>query len=310
MAIFTTRGYLHPTAPFDFSQSLHFLERSTASQEAFFSDNGILSCTLAVNGSGVLAQMRSVGSVSEPKLEYRLTSLQPLPEITRLTALDQLARFLGLYDNISQFYLLAREDSRFAPLVEQLYGYHQTTFLSPFSAAVWTLWIQHGSLSDAQKRHRVIRELCGPPLPFAGSIYQAFPEPEQVLNAHPERLKLRIRNQDLFEKLLLLSRYFHWQQDDFWAHAPEAELCKALRELGLFAPEGITFFITRGLGRWDPALLNGQRFVRHYNSIYQQENGDNISGISGSYGNWRHYWAHYLQVSGMIVRESNTLYRA
>jgi DNA-3-methyladenine glycosylase II len=48
---------------------------------------------------------------------------------------DRIGFFPSLEDDLQVFYALAEEDPAFEPVMQELYGYHQVKFLSPFEKA-------------------------------------------------------------------------------------------------------------------------------------------------------------------------------
>src|SRR5207237_10423909 len=92
-----------------------------------------------VEGQIISFQLTSAGTVDAPKLEYTLFSEQPISDAVKHTAVDRVSFFLSLDDDLRPFYQIGLDDPDFAPIVQELYGYHQVKFLTPFESACWAV---------------------------------------------------------------------------------------------------------------------------------------------------------------------------
>src|SRR5690349_23285412 len=128
----TAGGHLRPQAPFDFSLALAFLSRFRPNQHEQTLDDETLTRALAIAGQPIAFRVTSTGTIEEPYLRYTLISDQPIFAATERAVADRIRFFLSLDDDLRPFYTLAEADTPFAPIIEQLYGYHQVKFLTPF----------------------------------------------------------------------------------------------------------------------------------------------------------------------------------
>src|SRR5689334_11835773 len=126
---YTETGHLTPTPPFDFAKSLNFLGSFAPMQGEQTLATSTLTKAVYIEGQIIAFQLTSVGTVEEPILEYILFSDQPIRNSVKSRALDSISFFLSLNDDLCPFYRIGREDSDFAPIVQELYGYHQVKFL-------------------------------------------------------------------------------------------------------------------------------------------------------------------------------------
>jgi DNA-3-methyladenine glycosylase II len=62
---------------------------------------------------------------------------------------------LSLGDDLRPFYAVAETDPAFAPLVQELYGYHQVKFLMPFENACWAILSQRNLISVSHNVKRL-----------------------------------------------------------------------------------------------------------------------------------------------------------
>ena len=125
MDLHTQQGQLTPVAPFDFDKALEFLGYfKPISGEQVVTQRELVKA-LHQNGQTVVFRLVSTGTPDQPSLEYTLYAAEELNQETTQAMLDRISFFLGLNDDLKPFYALAAEDKAFAPIIDELYGYHQ-----------------------------------------------------------------------------------------------------------------------------------------------------------------------------------------
>jgi hypothetical protein len=122
--MYSDTGYLTPTPPFDLAKSLDFLGAFPPMQNEQALAERSLTKAIGVGGQTVAFQVVAQGTVKEPQLAYTLFAEQPLSAATKTAALDCIAFFLSLADDLRPFYAIARQDPHVVPLVEQGYWAH------------------------------------------------------------------------------------------------------------------------------------------------------------------------------------------
>src|SRR4051794_26520630 len=130
MKEYTAEGHLRPRPPFDFAPALTFLRGFPLTRDEQTLGEQTLTRALAIAGQPIAFQVTSTGSVDAPTLHYSLVSPQPIFAAMQRAVADRLAFFLSLDDDLAPFYARAAEDAAFAPVLQQLYGYHQVKFLT------------------------------------------------------------------------------------------------------------------------------------------------------------------------------------
>jgi DNA-3-methyladenine glycosylase II len=245
----------------------------------------------------VAFQLTSTGSVEEPELRYVLLSEQPLGEGVQRRALDRIALYLSLEDDLGPFYRLGREDPLFAPVVERLYGYHQVKFLSPFEAGCWAVLTQRNAMSEARKMRAVLVKRYGGSIEVEGATHWAFPEPAQLAIADPADLGAIADNERKGEYMQALARAFDQVSDDFLLSAPYAEVEAWLRGIKGVGAWSAAFILLRGLGRPErvPMEKNTLRAISRVYAGGKALSEEEAKEIAERYGAWRGYWAHYLR---------------
>jgi DNA-3-methyladenine glycosylase II len=111
-------GELPARAPFDFAQSLAFVEEFAPVRGEQRLAEGTLTKALRLGGHTIVFALHAAGTVERPAVAYRLWSAEPLPDDVLQAALERISFFLSLNDDLTPFYAIAREDAAFAPIVE------------------------------------------------------------------------------------------------------------------------------------------------------------------------------------------------
>ncbi|MGL4609967.1 MAG: hypothetical protein ACRCYY_09825 [Trueperaceae bacterium] len=127
---------LKPKAPFDFQQTLNFLEDHKANGIVRNILDDELRFAMNVLGKPVAFFVKSLGTVKKPRLELTLFA-KKLDDSVVQAAKEQLIFYLSLEDDLEPFYNLANKDPAFAPISKALYGYHQVKFPSIFTSVCW-----------------------------------------------------------------------------------------------------------------------------------------------------------------------------
>lgn len=293
--------HLPATPPFDFDRSLAFLTSfPTMSGEHGVSGRTI---TRAVREGGRLlaARLCAADPADGPGLRCELltaASDAPLDEKETEAVADRLSFFLGLADDLGDFYRTGREDSAFRPVLERLNGYHQVKFPSPFEMLCWAILAQRVPLPVARKMKQAIVEHVGNRVLVAGETHWAFPEADQLLPLTETELLALVGNQRKAGYLYQLVR--HWQQmDEGWLRtAPYQEVEERLLAIPGIGPWSASFALIRGLGRME-FLTTDKEMQRAAARVYGRAVGEEeLVEMAARYGDLKGYWGHYLRVSG------------
>jgi DNA-3-methyladenine glycosylase II len=129
------QGTLTPKPPFDFDKALEFLGHFRPAMGEQKTHDGILTKAISINGQMVVFRLQSIGTLDAPELAYILYSDSAISDDLHMAVRDRIGFFLSLHDDLHPFYAIAEEDPAFEPVMQELYGYHQVKFLSPFENA-------------------------------------------------------------------------------------------------------------------------------------------------------------------------------
>ncbi len=300
MKLHTVDGELTPVAPFDFNRSLKFLgEFKPISGEQSVTDTGLIKA-VRENGHNVAFRLQSTGTIEQPSLAYTLFSPERLDGATRQAVLNRISFFLSLDEDLKPFYRLGEQDPHFAPIIKELYGYHQVKFLTPFEVACWAILSQRNLMTVAQKMKQTLTGHFKNGVEIDGHCYLAFPDAEQVATLSAGQLNDLIRNERKAETLSGVAAAFTHADENFLRTAPYAEAEKWLRAIKGIGEWSASFILLRGLGRMEWVPVGEVKLQEAAGQIYrpgQPLDLEDLKNLGQPYGQWQGYWAHYLRVA-------------
>ncbi|WP_327088729.1 hypothetical protein OIE66_41555 [Nonomuraea sp. NBC_01738] len=276
--------------PFDFAPALRFLGHFPPTEGEQRAGQGTLTKAFRVEGRTVLARLTELDGHAGLRCEHD----EKLPAEVRAALADRVSFYLSLDDDLTGFYDLGRADPAFAPVIEELHGYHQVKFPTPLESLFWAVLAQRTPLRGAANAKRAFMTAFGEE---AGG-HLAFPDLAQVLELSPERMTELAANKVKGKRLYDAVRGWAEVDEDFLRHAPQADVDAFLRSLPGIGPWASSFILIRGLGRMaatplDKPLLDAAR--RHYGSGLAEPE---MLKFAEGYGPWQGYWAHYLRAAG------------
>ena len=295
----TETGYITPTAPFDFAKTLNFLGFFPATQGEQIVTEQALTKAVYVSGKLIGFRVSSTGTIEEPRLEYMLFSEQTIEDATKNAAIDRITFFLSLDDDLHTFYAIGREDSDFAPIVQELYGYHQVKFLTPFEIACWAVLTQRNPMNMSQKMKKSLIDRYGGTITIDGTTYSAFPEAERMIHVSEDELTDVVRNARKAEYLVAVIKAFSDVDEHFLRTGDYDEVEAWLRSIRGFGAWSSSFVMVRGLGRMERLTSNEKVMLTAASRLYghgKDLSRAEIERIGERYGDYQGYWGHYLRV--------------
>lgn len=277
--------------PFDFSKSVSFLCSFAPGEGDQQVASGRLHKALRVAGRDVWVEVGpGPGGVA---VEISADGLDDsLVELTK----DRVRFWLSLDDNLSGFYRVAQDDPGFAPVVEQLHGYHQVKFATPWENVAWAILATRCPLAVARaSKDRLVEALSsvtadGLPLPF--------PDAEQVAQAGRDRVAELVGNQRKADYLLGAAHKWPSLSEQELRHGGLDEATRMLTSLPGIGPWSAQFVLVRGLGRME-ILPDDKALCRAAARAYGRAvSPADLPDLAERYGSQRGYWAHYLRASG------------
>lgn len=286
---------LSATQPFDFTHSLRFLGQfAPAKGEQSVSSHSLTKAVL-INNQVVAFR---VSTTDEPnKLNLEFVSDAPISDETAAAVQDRAAFYLSLDDDLKPFYALAQNDEAFAPLVQELYGYHQVKFMTPFENACWAVLSNRNRLNIASVMKNRLTEALGAAIMLDGQRYPAFPEPRHLLEVDPVEVQAIIRHAQKGEFLVHVARAFDGMDEMWLREAPYEEVEKWLLNIRGIGAWSSSFVMIRGLGRVDYLRIPETRLVEAASRLYGRRlSVDEVIALAQNYPGYQGYWAHYVRV--------------
>jgi len=286
--------FLKASAPFDFAPALRFLSgfRPTAGEQDV--TDGVLTKAFRANGQTVLVRLAQ----EESGVRCTRHATEEISAATAEAVADRVSFYLSLDDDLSEFYDLGRADPAFAPIIDELHGYHQVKIPTPLENAVWAVLSQRalGSVAAAGKRALVAE--IGNEVEYEGKTHLAFPDAEQLASLTPGRVAELVGNQRKGTQLHGLFQGWLKEDEEFLRHGPYQEVKDFLLGLPGIGPWSSTFVLIRGLGRVDEVPIEKALLAAASRVYGRAVNEAGLRRLAEPYGRWAGYWAHYLRVAG------------
>jgi DNA-3-methyladenine glycosylase II len=303
MKLYSAAGQLRPASPFDFEQSLDFIQRFPPMLGEQTLASRKLAKTISIHTQPVLFELQSDGSIDAPQLQYQLYSTTPIEAETQRLVEDRMRFFLSLDDPLDDFYALARADQPFWAVVQGMYGLHQVKFLTPFEIAVWAVLTQRLPMAIARNLKQALKAAYGSCMEINGVVHTAFPEAAQLITVSPEELSGIIKNERKVEYLMAVTRAFYQVDEQFLRSGPYQEVEDWLLNIKGIGDWSAHFILVRGLGRVErlsltPNSVNEKAMVEAVSRVYspgKSLDDRDILRLAEPYGDWQGYWAYYLR---------------
>ena len=293
------RDALAASPPFDFAKSLDYLRRfpPPALDQAVAEDSFIKAFRL--DGQTLAASVSGAVVSGMPGLQYTLYANGKVSADLERDFQERLRSFLSLDDDLRPFYDLAVKDPQFAPVVQELYGYHPVRFASPFEAAVWAILSQRNRMTTARNMYRSLARRFGHAAELDGVTCWAFPEPQDIAGCSEGDVAFAARNLRRGEFLIDAARAFALVPPDFLSTAEHAEVEAWLLGINGIGPWSAGFILLRGLGRAATVPLLDRVILEAASRLYGGGitlDVSEVRRIAQRYHPWEGYWAHYIRI--------------
>ena len=304
-AVTSTVQTIHPQPPFSFLQALAFLGRFPPTLGERAISKGAALGAARLSGQTVGFRVWAEGDANAPVLNCELHADGQLTDHTTQAAVARIGTWLGVADDLKPFYALAASDPPFMRVVQQLYGYHQVRFFTPFENACWAVLGQRTPMSVAQAAKRGLMSRYAGWTTVNGQEFQAFPEPADLAAASLTELSDIVRSARKGERLQRIAQAFEQTGAAALDAMSTDDLGAWLRELPGIGPWSSMFVVLRGFGRPDAPLQIGAAatFDRELLTAAQRVYGmhlteQGLAEIIERYDGYRGTWGHYLRVAG------------
>jgi DNA-3-methyladenine glycosylase II len=298
------QGTLRPAAPFDFDQSLDFIQTfSPMHGEQLVSETTLTRAAWA-SQTPVAFKLRATGTVEGPEVLYELYADEALSEADAVALLRRITVYLSLDDDLQPLYDLIDADPPFVAIKRELYGYHQVKFLTPFENTCWTILSQRNLLQIAQRMKRVLIKEFSACVEVAGMQFWPFPGAKTVVQASLEDLTRLLRNSRRAEYVLGAAAAFCDVDDKFLREGPYDEVFRWLCGIPGVGDWSAALIMIRSLGRMERIPHGDKSLMRIAGQIYgdgQPVTPEELQRLADRYGDLQGYWAHYMRATGRLV---------
>lgn len=299
-------GSLEARPPFDFEKSLWFIERFRPMSGEQDVSGGMLTKALMVDGRTVV--FRVGAERGGAGLHYELFSEREMGGDLAEGVARQVSFFLSLEDDLTPFYAIAKEDTKFYPTVKQLVGLHHVKFPTLFEISCWTILAQRSQMPVAHKAKAALVERFGGSLQLDGKTYTAFPDHAALKAASVKDILAATRNRRSTERLSSLVSSFEDLDEGFLKSAPYDKAEERLKRMKGIGDWSAQFILFRGLGRIQRLQYNMGPVIKMMEDVYGPEM--TLDEINRTYGEWSGYWSLYLWGSSMASRPADEFTRS
>ena len=305
MSLYSFEGTLKHVPPFDFSMSLEFLSDFSPMRNEQEVKTNSLTKAVEISGRTVAFEVTSLGNVEDPKLKFVAYAETDFTNEVEKLVVDRISFFLGLEDDLREFYRIAKGDECFSPAIKRFYGHKQVKFLTPFEIACWAILTQRIPMAVARRMKKQITRKMGGHIKINGIDYYMFPEPAKLQATGDEKLLEMVPNKRKTDYLSAVIRAFSQVNEQRLRKAPYDEVLDWLTDIQGIGEWSANFVMIRGLGRMEKLSMVGQDLALDAGKIYKGKNqpltDDDVCAIAEKYGNWKGYWAYYLRVYAEFV---------
>jgi DNA-3-methyladenine glycosylase II len=179
---------IEPVPPYDFHLTADYATHFTGRYLWEFYEDGMYRCVLDIDGTLVVAAVRSEGTVNSPRLEVELSG-PTLGETILIEARRKIEWIFQTNVDLAPFYRMTDADPFLKPLAESHRGFHVPQGPSVFEGLVSAILGQQISGQVARTLRVLLMESYGESITVDGVTYYAFPHPEVLAAAGVEGLR-------------------------------------------------------------------------------------------------------------------------
>lgn len=255
---------LTPTSPYDFDLTGAYVTYFRGHYGADWFQAGAFRRLLDLGDCLCLATVRSLGTVDLPSLELELQCTAVNDSVVS-EAQSQVARLMGIDQDLALFYRMAYRDTFLAKLARGLRGLHIPQTVSVWEALVFAILGQQVSAHMAQMLRTLFIQAYGRSLKESGTTYHTFPRPEAILQAGEGGLQsIKLGKRKARFILDIADTIVSGERDLERLRAlPDEEVIHSLTRIPGVGPWTAQWVLIRGLCRPD-AFPNGDLAFRRY----------------------------------------------
>ena len=291
-------GIIKPKAPFSFNECLNYIKSFPASQNDHKIDTGQLIKAFSMGAKTYAMQIINQGNLEHPRFKLTIMSVESMDDQELEMAIQKVRFFLGVDEDIQEFYEIGNRDKMFKPLINKLYGHRMIKFLSVFESAVWSLLKSNLTLKEAVQHKKMLQHRLGNMINVNGINYRAFPQPIDLLEAPEDELEHALPQSRIRQRIDHIATYFSdLDVPHHFTDKSNDEIKDELLHLEGIDQGNTQYILNYGLGRLNEVHLGDPQLVQAVEKTYgthYEVNQDTMKEIADKYKNWKAYWSHYL----------------
>jgi DNA-3-methyladenine glycosylase II len=292
---------LECVAPFDFNLSTMIFSDGDRTIRKY--ENGKFWQVVRVNRKLILATMKALGTVDDPKISVELKTDCKISEADKESAIQTVSGLLNIDLNLKSFYELAKRDRVLAEIVHRLKGLKIPTTLTVFEALIDSITEQQISLNVAHALEQNLVKAFGNTLRLDDEVYYAYPAPRDLASATLEQLRRCGLSGKKAEYIKQVSRMIVDGKLDLEVFKCYDDVQKIISELDRIRGIGVwtaELTIARGMRKLDviPADdLGLRRIISHYYGGDKKISGREARKVAERWGKWKGLAAFYLIIA-------------
>jgi len=174
-----------PVPPFDFELTVKKPAGWTLFNSGEIFHDGTLWTASRIQNRLVGLKLRSIGTVSKPRIRVALFTAKPLMNTEKTDLKALLMKLIGAEQDLREFYGMARKDKILKHVIEDLYGMHDTQSSYLFNSVVLSICLQMARMDRSMKMMGAITRSFGDKVEFDGKTIVAEPSAEKIARLNP-----------------------------------------------------------------------------------------------------------------------------
>jgi DNA-3-methyladenine glycosylase II len=300
-------------SPFDFDLTARIFSHGDKQIQTYY--DGEYSRVIRICGKLILASVRSVGTVNEPKLLVKLGSNDEISRGDVAAAKKLISEIFDVKLDLGTFYRTVASDRIMMKIVRKLNGLKICSTQIAFEALVSSIVEQQISLNVALNIERKLIKKFGEKLTLDTGEYYAFPTPEKLSLASLKQFRACGLSTNKAEYIRGVSKLLSNHELDLeeMKIMDDRTILKELLEIrgvGVWTAE---LTMIRGMKKYDtmPADdLGLRRCIAGYYTGGKSVSSEQARAIAEKWKPWRGYASFYLIVAEMMgveaKKKSNT----
>jgi DNA-3-methyladenine glycosylase II len=266
-------------------------------------ENGKFWQVMQVGNKLILATLKALGTVDDPRITVELRSDHKISEVDKESAEQTVSSLLNTDLDLKPFYEHAEKDRVLADIVQRLRGLRIPTAPTVFEALIDSITEQQISLNVAHVLETKLIKAFGKTLRLEGKVYYAYPTPGELASAKPEQLRRCGLSQKKAECVNEISKMIvdgKLDLEGFKRCSDAQKIVSALdkiRGIGVWTAE---LTMARGMRKLDvvPADdLGLRRTISHFYCDDKKISGTEARKVAERWGKWKGLAAFYLIIA-------------